>query len=226
MRLAFIGGTGPEGLGLALRFAHAGDEVIIGSRKEERAQEAAQKIRERVGTAKVTGMLNADAARQADLVLLTFPFEGQKETLLSLQEAVGNKIVVDTVVPVLFQKGKITALPVEEGSATEQAQRLLPTAQVVGAFHNLSAKELAEMEHPLDADVLVVGDHREAKATVLELARKVPGVRAVDAGGLTNARYVEDITVLLLNINRIHKATTSIRVTGLPSLAEAARHGT
>ncbi|MBM4406723.1 MAG: NADPH-dependent F420 reductase [Chloroflexi bacterium] len=213
--IAFIGGTGPEGLGLAVRFAHAGDTVIIGSRKIERAQEAAETIKKSVPHAKAQGMENDAAARAADIVMITVPFSGQKDTLEQLREAIGEKIVVDTVVPLQFEKGKIRALILEEGSATQQAQKLLPNAKVVGAFHNLSAHDLAKVDHDMGSDVVVCGDHPEAKKTVMALAHKIKGVRAVDAGGLETARYIEDITALLLNINKIYKAHSSIKIVGV-----------
>lgn len=213
--IAFIGGTGPEGLGLAMRFAHSGEEVIIGSRRLERAQEAAQKIAERVPHAKARGLENKDAARAGDLVLITIPYEGQKATLEELTEALDGKIVVATVVPLHFEKGKISALLVEEGSAAQQAQRILPTSRVVGAFQNLSAQELMEIDHEVPADVVVCGDDAAAKETVMELARQIKGARGIDGGALANSRYVEEITALLLNINRIYKCRSTIRILGV-----------
>ena len=215
MKLAFLGGTGPEGLGLALRFAKAGHEVLIGSRQLDRAEKAARAIQESVPQASCFGTLNETAAHQAELVLLTVPFEGQKGLLPTLREALGGKILVDTVVPLVIQKGSVSALLVEEGSAAEQAQALLPGTQVVGAFHNLSAKKLVDLEHPMNADVIIVSDHLEAKLVVMELAGQIDGVRAVDGGKLANARYVEDITALLLNINKNYKASTSVKIVGL-----------
>ena len=213
--IAFIGGTGPEGLGLAMRFAQSGEEVIIGSRRLERAQEAAQKIVAEVPNARARGLENKDAARAGDLVLITIPYEGQEATLEELGEALDGKVVVDTVVPLVFEKGKITALLVKEGSAAQQAQRLLPKAKVVGAFQNLSAHDLMELEQEVPADVVVCGDDAAAKETVMELARRINGVRAIDGGALANARYVEDITALLLNINRIYKSRSTIRIVGV-----------
>ncbi|MBI2866747.1 MAG: NADPH-dependent F420 reductase [Chloroflexi bacterium] len=215
MKLALVGGTGPEGLGLALRFAKAGMEVIIGSRKEERAQEAAHTIKSAVPNASAQGLVNRQAVTHSDIVIVTVPYGGQKETLTELRDVIESRIVVDTVVPLSFSKSGISALPVQEGSATQEAQALLPQAKVVGAFHNLSATELAELEHPMESDVVVVGNDAEAKKAVMSLAQVIPGVRAIDGGGLQNARYVEDITALLLNINKIYKAHTSIKIVGL-----------
>jgi NADPH-dependent F420 reductase len=215
MKLAFIGGTGPEGMGLALRFAKAGHEIIIGSRQAERAQEAARAIRERVPNARAAGCLNHEAAREGEVVFLTVPYQGQRETLPPLREALDSKVIVDTIAPLHFDKGTASALPVEEGSAAEQAQKLVPEGRVVGSFHNLSARELANLDHSLEGDVIVVSDDKEAKQLVMELARQLSGVRAVDGGRLANARYVENLTALLLNINRIYKANTTIKVVGI-----------
>jgi len=214
--IAIIGGTGPEGLGLALRFAKAGEAIIIGSRSAERAQEAVATIRAKLPHAQVRGMTNAEAAAQASMILVTVPFEGQKDTLTPLAAQTAGKIVINAVVPLQFVKGKgMKALLVEEGSAAQQAQALLPQAKVIAAFQNLSAKELAEIDHELPSDVVVCGDDKEAKATVIALAGKIQGVRGVDGGGLDNARYVEDLTALLLNINRIYKTQSTIKLVGL-----------
>ena len=213
--IAIVGGTGPEGLGLAVRFAMAGHKVIVGSRRIERAQEAAQKVLEKAPGQRVEGLENEPAVRQSDIVVITVPFAGQKETLEGLRDAIGEKVVVDTVVPLEFIKGRPKALLVPEGSATEQAQAVLPKARVVGAFHNLSAKELMDTAHGVPSDVVVCGNDAQAKGLVMDLARQIKGARAVDAGGIEVARYIEDITALLLNINRIYKTQSMIKIVGV-----------
>lgn len=213
--LAFIGGTGPEGKGLAYRFALAGHEVIIGSRTLERAQAAAQEVGERVPGATVQGMLNADAAREAEMVVLTVPFGAQADTLPGLREAIGGKVVVSTVVPVSFDKGRASMLPVAEGSASQQAQALLPDARVVAAFQNLGAGKLWDGDVPLEQDIIVCADDAEAKKQVMALSEEIRGARAVDGGPLVSAHYVEAITVLLLAINRRYKTLAGIRVVGV-----------
>ena len=137
------------------------------------------------------------------------------DILALLRDAIGDKLVVDTVVPVKFAKGKISAIPVEEGSAAEQAQRILPEAKVISAFQNLSAETLMDPQEAVDCSVIVCGNDQEAKSRVMELADKIKGIRAIDGGSLANSRYVEDLTTLLLNINRIYKAHSSIQITGL-----------
>ncbi len=222
--LSFIGGTGPEGLGLAIRLLLAGEEVIIGSRLPERASDAAAKLRAMLESkasdgpdvsARVEGMVNEEAVRAGDIILVTVPFQAQADTLAALSESIGRKMVVSTVVPLKFGKGTIKAVPVEEGSAAEQAQRILPGATVVSAFQNLSAETLITIEESMDCDVVVCTDDQDAKARTMELAERIEGIRAVDGGALANSRYVEGFTALLLNINRIYKAHSSVKITGV-----------
>jgi len=213
--IAFIGGTGPEGLGLALRMAMAGEEVVIGSRKLDRAEAAAAWVRERRPSARVRGALNGEAVAGADVVFVTVPYDGHRSVLSELAGALEGKVVVDAVVPVTFEKGLARAVSVEDGSAAQEAQGLLPRSRLVAAFHTLSARKLQQGDTVIEGDILVCGDDPEAKATAMALAEKIPGLRAVDGGGLANARYVEQITVLLLNLNRVHKAETGIRIVGL-----------
>ena len=213
--IGFIGGTGPEGKGLAYRFALAGHEIVIGSRRLERAQEAAQEIAAKVAGATVAGVENADAATQAELIVLTVPFSAQADTVPGLRDAIAGKIVVSTAVPMAFEGGKASLLSVAEGSAAEQAQALLPGARVAGAFHNLSAKKLWDGGELAEQDVLVCGDDADAKRDVMALAEQIGGVRAVDGGALAGSRYVEGITVLLVAINRRYKALAGVRIVGV-----------
>jgi NADPH-dependent F420 reductase len=214
-RIAFIGGTGPEGLGLAMRFAKAGEEVFIGSRSEQRAAEAVAKVLEKVPSARVSGGLNAEACRAGEIVFVTVPYEAHKDTLASLAELIDDKILVDVAVPLQFGGHGVRALDVPEGSAAEQARALAPNAKVVSGFHHLDATLLQNVEKPMQGDVIVCSDHRAAKRTVMELAEKIEYLRAVDGGVLANSRYVEEWTALLLNINRIYKARTGVRIVGI-----------
>lgn len=216
MVIGFIGGTGPEGLGLAARFCRAGEQVIIGSRERPRAEEAANKVRERVPDAHVSGAENAEAADRADIVFLTIPFAAQRDTLNALVDHLAGKLVVTTIAPLRFEKRRAIGLHIEEGSAAEQAQVLLPSSRVVSAFQNLPAGHLLDVGHRIEADVVVCGDDAEAKAQVMALAELIDGVRAVDGGPLANSHYVEELTALLLNINRRYKAETHIKIVGLP----------
>ena len=216
MRIGFIGGTGPEGKGLAYRFALAGRDIVIGSRNAERAQEAAAEIAGRATGANVRGAENIDAAREGDIVVLTVPFDAQAATLPTLAGAIANKIVVSTSVPMAFVDGRASMVMVPEDSAAEQAQALLPNARVIAAFQNLGASKLWKSNAPLDQDVIVCGDDRDAKAQIMQLAEQIAGVRAVDGGALASARYIEGITVLLVSINRRYKVTAGVKIAGLP----------
>jgi NADPH-dependent F420 reductase len=215
MRIGFIGGTGPEGKGLAYRFAQAGHQVIVGSRSVERAHEAAAEIAERAQGATVHGAENIDAASRSEIVVLTLPYDAQDATLPPLAEAIGSKTVVSTGVPMAFADGSASLVAVPEGSAAEQAQSLLPQARVVGAFQNLGARKLWG-DKPLDQDVIICGDHADAKTEVMQLAEQIAGVRAVDGGVLASSRYVEAITVLLVSVNKRYKVTAGVKIAGLP----------
>ena len=215
MKLAFVGGTGPEGLGLAIRFAASGHHVAIGSRSTERGEEGAAKVADAVSGATVSGGANADVVAGSDVVFLTFPYSGQAPTLEALAGALDGLIVCDVVAPLEFVRGKgAVALDVDGGSAAEEAAAALPNARVVSAFQNMSAEKLMELDKPVEADVLVCGEDSEAKAVVIALANEIAGARGVDGGALGNSRYVEMLTSLLINLNRVHKTQTSIRIAG------------
>jgi NADPH-dependent F420 reductase len=221
--IAVIGGTGNEGMGLAFRWAQAGETVIIGSRDAARAQAAAAKIKERVGAnAKVSGEANAVACAATDLVVLTVPFETQAVLLTQLKSAIKpGSIVIDTTVPLASSIGgkAIRTLGVWQGSAAQQAAELLPQeVAVVAAFHNVSS-ELLNGEGAVDCDVIVCSDHADAIPVVQTLAVKIPGVRAISGGKLENARIVEQITAVLIGMNIRHKGHSGIRITGLPDSA-------
>jgi NADPH-dependent F420 reductase len=214
-KIGIIGGTGPEGLGLAMRFAKAGDRVAIGSRSQERAEDAERKVKKALPEAKVRGLVNAEAVEQAEVVFVTVPWDGHQSTLENLAEAIGDKILVDVVVPMLFDRGQPKAILVDEGSAAQQARAVARRAKVVSAFHHLDGTDLQKIERPMQGDVLVCGDHRGAMKKVMALVERIEYVRALDAGGLSNARYLEEWTVMLLHLNRIHKAHTGVRIVGV-----------
>ena len=211
LTVAVLGGTGPQGRGLARRFAAAGLAVVLGSRDADRASEAAAALAE-VG--RVSGATNAEAAEAADVVLVAVPWEGHRELLESLAPVLAGKIVVDCVNPLGFDKQGPYALAVEEGSATQQAAAVLPESRVVGAFHNVSAVLLEDPAvERVETDVLVLGDDREATDVVQALASLVPGMRGVYGGRLRNAHQVEALTANLIALNRRYKAHAGIRVT-------------
>ncbi len=216
VKVGILGGTGPQGRGLTRRFAAAGHEVVIGSRSTTRAAEVAAGYAE-VGH--VVGGTNAEAA-DADLVVVTVPYEGHAELLTGLREELAGKIVVDCVNPLGFDGQGPYALPVEAGSAAQEAQQLLPDSTVVAAFHHVSAVHLDDPAVTrIEGDVLVLGEDREAVATVCELATAIPGARGVYAGRLRLAGQVEAFTANLIAINRRYKAHAGLTITDLPPAA-------
>ncbi|MGC5011217.1 NADPH-dependent F420 reductase [Streptosporangium sp. DT93] len=209
--IGILGGTGDQGKGLARRFALAGHTVLIGSRSAERAQEAARAL-----GGPVRGADNASVAAEADVVIVAIPWDGHRSTLESLRAELAGKIVIDCVNPLGFDKQGAYALPVEEGSAAQQAAAVLPDSRVVAAFHHVSAILLLDPEvAEIDLDVLVLGEDREATDIVRGLAGRIPGVRGVYGGRLRNAHQVEALTANLISINRRYKAHAGLRLTDI-----------
>jgi 8-hydroxy-5-deazaflavin:NADPH oxidoreductase len=213
LTIGLLGGTGPQGRGLALRFGLAGHRVLLGSRDPGRA---ARVVAELVGDRdlKIEGVGNPDAAG-ADVVFLVFPFAGQAEVLPDLAGAIGDKVVVDVINPLGWDEQGPYLLEVPEGSAAEQAAALLPRARVVAAFHHAAPRLLADPERQVETDVLVAGDDPEARGLVLELADQIPGCRGVDAGPLRMARHLEGFTAVIVGINRRHKIHAGLRISRL-----------
>jgi 8-hydroxy-5-deazaflavin:NADPH oxidoreductase len=218
--IPIVGGTGALGAGLALRWAKAGAPIVLGSRSPERAEEAAAKLREKAPGAQVEGMLNDEAAKQAEIVFLTVPFRAQSENLNNLREALQpGQILVDCTVPLAAAvSGKATrSLGVWQGSAAQQAQEMVPDGvTVIAALHTVGAPTLADPGAVLDEDVLVCGDRKADKTRVARLIELIPGLRPVNAGALEMARIVEQLTPMLISINTRYKAHAGIKLTGLP----------
>lgn len=218
--IAIIGGTGPAGMGLALRWARAGESVIIGSRDAARAQQAAETIRQRAGAnARVSGMENSAACATSDLLTLTVPFAGQAALLKQLKTAIRpGSILIDATVPLAASVGGRASrtIGVWQGSAAQQTAELAPKdVSVVAAFQNVSA-DVLNSDDDVDCDVIVCSDDPRATELAMELAAKIPRVRAIDGGKLENARIVEQITALLIGLNIRHKGHGGVRITGLP----------
>jgi hypothetical protein len=218
--IAVIGGTGPAGTGLALRWARAGETVIIGSRDAARAQQTAETIRKRAGAnTQVTGLDNSAACTASDLLVLTVPFEGQAALLKQLKPAIRpGSILIDATVPLAASVGGRASrtIGVWQGSAAQQTAELVPKGvSVAAAFQNVSA-EILNGDEDVDCDVIVCSDDPDATQITMELAAKIAGVRAIDGGKLENARIVEQITALLIGLNIRHKGHGGIRITGLP----------
>jgi NADPH-dependent F420 reductase len=221
--IAVIGGTGDQGFGLVLRWAKAGETIIIGSRQQQKAEDAAKKARDILGgNAQISGMENPKAAAAADIIVMSVPFAAHVDMIKSVHDSIKpDDVFVDVVVPLstAVGGGASTALGVWEGSAAQQAVRLLPPhTKVASAFHNVVAESLQDISKDVNSDVIVCGDSLEVRNVVMELARKIPGVKAVDGGRLENSRIVEQITALLIGINIRYKVKDAgIRITGLPS---------
>ncbi len=217
--IPIIGGTGALGYGLAVRLARAGQQIVIGSRKPERAEEAAGKLRDAVPGAEIEGLENGEAAKRGPIVFLTVPFRAQSETLTNLKEHLNaGQLLVDCTVPLAAAiSGKATrTIGVWQGSAAQQAQEMAPDGvTVVSALHTVSAPSLAGDEE-LDEDVLICGNRKADKARVAEIIELIDGLRTVNAGPLDQARIVEPLTALLIGINSRYKTHAGIRITGLP----------
>jgi 8-hydroxy-5-deazaflavin:NADPH oxidoreductase len=217
--IPIIGGTGALGYGLAVRLARAGQTIVIGSRKPERAEEAAAKLRDAVPGAEIEGLPNDEAAKRGPIVFLTVPFRAQSETLTNLKEALAEgQLLVDCTVPLAAAiSGKATrTVGVWQGSAAQQAQEMVPDGvTVLSALHTVSAPVLAG-DGQLDEDVLICGDKKADKSRVAAVIELIDGLRAVNAGPLEQARIVETLTAMLIGINGRYKTHAGIRITGLP----------
>jgi NADPH-dependent F420 reductase len=216
MKIGILGGTGKEGAGLAVRWAQAGHDIVIGSRDAERARAKAAELAGHSGGARIQGLGNRDAAAAADIVVIALPANGLAATLPEVREACRGKVVVSTVVPLTFGGGRLFTPP-PQGSSAEEAQEILGAeTRVVAAFHHIAAHELSATEHDIECDLLICGGDAEAKKQVSELGASM-GLRAVDVGVLTNAGPLEGITAVLATINRRYKLKNSgIKITGLP----------
>ncbi len=223
MKIAVIGGTGDQGIGLAFRFVKAGESVIIGSRDIKKAENTVDIIKNMLDgneSKNVTGMTNDKAAEVGDIALLTVPLQAQMVTLRSIKDKLEGKILIDATVPL---DGCIGGKPtrymeVWQGSAAERSAEFLAdkNIQVVSAFNNVSAASLLNINEKVECDTLISGNDIEAKKEVMALAEKIPGIRAIDCGPLENARIVEKITPLLINLNIRNKIKLAgIRITGL-----------
>lgn len=214
--IAVIGGTGREGPGLALRWAKSGQyQVIIGSRQQEKAERVAAELNAQLGQDLIRGMVNPDAAAAADLVVLTVPYAAHIPTLESIRSGLAGKILVDVTVPLQPPKVSHVHIP-PGGSAAAEAQAVLgDDVRVVAAFQNISAAHLKDPDHPIECDVLVCGDDKEAKAEAITMA-EAAGMRGLDAGPLQNAVVVEGLTAVLIGINIRYKANKAgVKITGL-----------
>lgn len=220
-KIAILGGTGDQGLGLALRFCQAGREVVIGSRKAERAVEAAENVRKQVPDARVEGVGNEEATAAAEIVILSVPFEHTAGTVKTIKGSLREgQVVVSMAVPLAtaIGDGAVRTVGIWQGSAAEMVASLVPQGvHVVSAFQNVSAHRLQALGEPVECDVVVSGP-KGPRQQIMDLCPLVDGLRALDGGPLSNARIVEDITALIIGLNVRHKAPAGlgIRFTGVP----------
>ena len=223
MKVGIIGGTGPQGLGIGKRLAIAGVDVIIGSRKEEKALDVVKEAKEELkdyDLAEMVGMANEDAAANADILIMTVPLQAQIPTLKGIKEFCTDKIFLDATVPLETAIGGPVSnlLHVNPGSAAERTAKVLEGtgAKVFAAFNNISNSHLGNIPEPIDCDCLICGDDEEAKKVAIELIEKIPDLRAIDIGALSKAHLIESITPLLIGMNIKYKSHYGgFRITGV-----------
>ena len=217
LSIGILGGTGPQGTGLGMRFAIAGHHVVLGSRDVERAAAAAEETRAQRPEMDlaVRGGTNEEAATSGSVVVLAVPYDGPAAPVTALAPLLEGKIVVDCVNPMAFDKAGAVPVDVREGSAAEQTAVLAPGARVVSAFHDVSARRLFGTNSSVNTDILVCGDDADAKTLVIGLATQVPGMRGIDAGPLRLSRELEALTTVLLAINKRYKTHAGVRITGV-----------
>lgn len=217
LTVGIVGGTGPQGRGLAARWAAAGQKVVIGSRESSRAVATAAELGQLIGApGSLLGMTNEHCAQESDVVVIAVPWAGHAQTVSDLAPHLAGKVVIDCVNPLGFDKSGPYVLAVAEGSATEQAATLAPEARMVGAFHNVSSVSLLDVAtREVPADVLIVADDRAAADTAAALAELIPGMRGIAAGRLRNSASIEGLTANLIAINRRYKAHSTVLISGV-----------
>ena len=218
MHVGVLGGTGPAGSGLAVRLASVGLEVTIGSRTKDRAQETVETLCARYPDR--TFLLDAGdnkRAASADVVVLATPWDAAAVTAKSVAPQLAGKVVISMANALAKVGDEFQPLIPPRGSVAASVQAILPASQVAAAFHHLPARELADIEHPVESDVLICSDHPEATATTAEIVSLIPGCRALDSGKLSNAAPIESFAAVILQLNVRYKTRTAVRVTGINS---------
>ncbi len=216
MRIALLGGTGDIAEGLVLRWSKVGHEIFIGSRSDEKAKGIASEYREALSKlgidSHIEGLVNAEAARAAEVVVISIPFEYAASTIRQIQDSFNNQIVISPVVP-MVKKGKVFVYsPPPQGSAALEIKEALPeSVKLVSAYHNLPAKALREIDHVLNYDVVICGDDKDAKDEVKRITEEIPNLRVLDAGPLESSMMIEAITPLIINLNMRHKREFSVK---------------
>ena len=218
-KITIVGGSGALGAGLAKRWARKGHQIIIGSRDEKRASEAASRLNNEAGTTTIVGMENRVASENGEIVALTVPFSNHMSTLSLIAPALDNKILIDVTVPLVPPKVRTVHIP-EGGSCAKAAQEFLGKAvRVVSAFQSVAATHLDDLEHEIDCDVLVCGNDPEAREVVVELASDAD-MKAWHAGVIANSIVAEAMTSSLIFMNNRYKIDgAGLRITGKPGSA-------
>ena len=217
MRIGILGGTGPAGSALAARLASVGFDVLLGSRALERATATTDELLERWSGRKlqIAPADNAGAAA-ADLVVVATPWDGASQTAASVEHLLHGKVVI-SMANALTRIGKeFQPLVPPRGSVAASVQAAVPACQVAAALHHVPAKELGDIDHPIESDVLICSDHRRATDAAIELVRKIPNMRPLDAGGLSQATPIESFTAVLLQLNVHYKTRVAVKFTGIP----------
>lgn len=214
--VGIVGGTGPQGRGIALRLRRAGYDVLLGSREEQRALSVAAELPEDDGAlGSIVGVANDEAARRGDVVIVATPWDGLEGLARVIGQHVEGKTVVCCANPLRFEGGGPVPVALEDGSAAQLLQRVCPTAKVVSGFQNVSAVKLGKLDVALEGDVLLLGDDVDAVEEAATLVDAIEGLRALHAGPLRLSRIAEDLTVLLISINKRYRTHASVRITGV-----------
>ncbi len=210
--IAIVGGTGPEGRGLGIRWAMAGERVAIGSRSEERGQQGAASVKEVVSDGKVEGGSNEVVVNDADFVVIAVPYDAVTPTVSSMASALRGKVVVSVVASLDWTEGRPRPINVPAGSVAEKIAQIVPDARITSGFHTLSAEKLADPHARLDEDTIICGDDRDSRHAVMALAERIDGIRAISGGRLSSSRYAEQFVGMLAILNRIHKTDCGLRI--------------
>lgn len=215
--IAFVGGTGIEGRGLALRMAMLGNQCLLGSRDSNRATSTVKDLLDTFDCLEgfIEGGSNQQVSELCELAFITLPYDALRPTLVELKEALSDKLVISTVVPLEFSRSGVDIAKISQRSAASEIQKILCDSYVVSAFQNVSAQELLSLSSELDCDVIVCGDNYIAKRKVIQMVNLIDGLRGLDGGVLANSWMVENITAMLVTLNRIHQANTSIKIIGI-----------
>ena len=216
VKIGILGGTGPAGRALAVRLADVGYDVVIGSRSRYRAMEIRDSLVAKwPAKALQIGAGDNEDAADTDVIVLATPWDGAAETAMSVAGKLRGKVVILMANALARVSGEFQPLVPPRGSVAASVQAAVPDCFVAAAMHHLPAKELGALDHPIDSDVLICSDHPEAMTCTAEIVSRIPGLRPLDAGGLSNATPIEAFTAVLLQLNVRYKTRVAIKLTGI-----------